>query len=356
MKCTGYNDVPHTFDKPIFQSIIMFFSMSLVIFVDLIMDFFRRRSASSNYAQLDESQDGEKEKQAPKEKQASVFVILIPCTFDLIASTLMTFGLIWTPASVFQMLRGAMIIFSSILSRIFFGKKVRWGQLIGIIISVVALCLVGVAAVKTPSSGLTQVTGFQTAIGIGLILVAQLIQAGQIVAEEFFMKNLTLPPLKIVAFEGIFGLIMTLLIACPFGYFMPGSDYSPMAHNSLENTYDSFVCMFNSWGIMGIMVIFAVAVLGLNAYGMLVTNVFNAVNRTIFESVRTACVWLVMIIIEFCWEDHGEKLTYWSILELAGFVILFVATLIYNRVFEFPYIKRLDAKTDEEEKEKVKEK
>nr|BAN38689.1 hypothetical protein, conserved [Entamoeba histolytica] len=347
VECVGYNGVPHTFDKPIFQSIVMFFSMSLCFFIEKLIELFKRRSnKEAAYTQLE---DGEK----IPEKQASVFLILIPTTFDLIASTLMTFGLIYTPASVFQMLRGSMIIFSSFLSRIFIGKKIRYGQLIGIFISVIALVLVGVSAIRTPSTGLNETTGFQTAMGILMILIAQFIQAGQIVAEEFFMKNLTLPPLKIVAFEGIFGLIETVFIACPFGYFVPGSDYSTMQHNSFENTYDSFVCLIHSTPIIITTIIFAIAVLGLNAYGMMVTNAFNAVNRTLFESARTACVWLVMIIIEFCWAGHGEKLSWWSLLELAGFVILFFATLVYNRVVKIPFIEPLDQKIDAEENDKL---
>ena len=347
MECVGYNGVPHTFDKPIFQSIIMFAAMSLCFFIEkIIAGINRRKSNGGTYEQLGDSE---------KPEQGSVFVILIPTTFDLIASTIMTFGLIYTPASVFQMLRGSMIIFSSILSRIFIGKKVRYAQLIGISISVVALVMVGVAAVSTPASGLNETSNLQTLMGIGLILLAQFIQAGQIVAEEFFMKNLTLPPLKVVAFEGIFGVLETLFIACPMGYFLPGSDYSSMAHNSLENTYDSFICLFNSWPIIVVMIIFAVAVLGLNAYGMMVTHVFNAVNRTLLESARTACVWVVMIIIEFFWKDHGEKLSWWSILELAGFALLILATFIYNRIVKLPFVEKLDLKIDAAEDEAIKE-
>ncbi|ELP89403.1 hypothetical protein EIN_389880 [Entamoeba invadens IP1] len=344
MECTGYDNVSHTFDKPIFQSIIMFLSMSLCFFIEKLIELYQRRTAKGGeYAQMSDSEQTE---------SPSVFVILIPTTFDLVASTIMTFGLIYTPASVFQMLRGSMIIFSSILSRIFIGKKVRWGQLLGIFISVVALIMVGISAISGGSSGLNETTGLQTFYGICLILIAQFIQAGQIVAEEFFMKNMSLPPLKVVAFEGIFGVIETVCVMCPLGFFLPGSDYSTMTHNSLENTYDSFICMFNSWGIIGIMIIFAIAVLGLNAYGMMVTKYFNAVNRTIFESVRTACVWVVMVIIEFCWKGHGEELTWWSILELAGFIVLFFSSLIYNRIIKIPFIEKYDLIIDEDEKQK----
>ncbi|KAL7717182.1 EamA domain-containing protein [Entamoeba marina] len=347
MECTGYGGISHTFDKPFFQSIVMFSSMSLCFFIEKLLQLYDRlTNKEAKYEQL--SDDGK----VPKE-QGSVFVVMIPATFDLIASTIMTFGLIWTPVSVFQMLRGSMIIFSSILSRIFIGKKVRWGQILGITVSFIALVMVGTSAVTSGQTGLVETTGFQTFMGICLILLAQLIQAGQIVAEEFFMSNLTLPPLKVVTFEGVFGLLEIALICCPLAYFVPGSDYSSMPHNSLENTLDSFICLFTNWQMILIMIIFAVSMLGLNAYGMFVTDIFNAVNRTIFECIRTACVWGVMLILEVFWPGHGEKLTWWSTLELAGFVVLFFATLMYNRVIKIPFLEKRDLLIDEEEKEKL---
>ncbi|KAL7722705.1 EamA domain-containing protein [Entamoeba marina] len=348
MECTGYGGISHTFDKPFFQSIVMFFSMSLCFFIEKLLHLYDHlTNKEAKYDSLDTG-----EGKVPQE-QGSVFVVLIPATFDLIASTIMTFGLIWTPVSVFQMLRGSMIIFSSILSRIFIGKKVRWGQLLGIVISFIALVMVGASAITSGQTGLVETTGFQTFVGICLILLAQLIQAGQIVAEEFFMKNMTLSPLKVVTFEGVFGLFEIALICCPLAYFVPGSDYSTMPHNSLENTIDSFICLFTSWQMILIMIIFAVSMMGLNAYGMFVTDIFNAVNRTILECIRTACVWVVMLILEVFWPGHGEKLTWWSILELAGFIVLFFATLTYNRVIKIPYLEKLDKLLDEEEKEKL---
>ena len=348
MECIGLDGVPHTFDKPIFQALVMFAGMSLCFFIDKLVSFYKRQtSETKQYQQLEDSDN-------IPEEEGNVLYILIPTTFDLIASAIMTFGLIYTPASIFQMLRGAMIIFSTILSRIFIGKKIRYSQLTGVIIACCAVVMVGAAAIGTPQTGLNETSGWQTFMGICLILIAQFIQACQLVAEEFFMKKVNIPPMRIVAFEGIFGFLETVMIAVPFAYFMPGTDYSSMKHNSLENTIDSFICVFSNWQMIVIMIVFAVSVFGLNVYGMQVTSHFSSIFRTIMESMRTACVWITMLIIEACWPGHGEGLSWWSILELVGFVTLFTATLIYNRVFQFPCFVEKDLQMDEEEEQRRK--
>ena len=71
---------------------------------------------------------------------------------------------------------------------------------------------------------------------------------------------------------------------------------------------------------------------------MLITDSFSAVNRTIFEAVRTAVIWIVDLIIQaiFPGSPFGELWSKWSALELVGFIILVFSTLVYNRVIVLP--------------------
>lgn len=355
MMCTGFGGITHTFDKPFFQSIAMFLSMVLALPVQEIISYFQRRSAQKKKAALSperspllpedsvindsegESTTSAAEPAAPK-KHKSPFLIMIPAAFDLIASTIMTFGLIYISVSIFQMLRGSMVIFSTILTRIFLkGRRVRRYQLLGVVLAVVAICLVGVAGVLVPQANMSAGIG-QTIMGICLVILSQIIQAGQIVVEEFLLADLNMPPLRVVGFEGLWGLLFMIFIACPLAYVIPGKDYSPMPKNSLENTYDSLLCLGSNGYLIIAVVVFCIAVLVYNCYGMLITNAFSAVNRTIFEAARTAVIWIVDLIIQaiFPGSPFGELWSKWSFLELIGFIILVFSSLVYNRVIVLP--------------------
>lgn len=265
-------------------------------------------------------------------------MIAIPALFDLVASTMMTYGLIYISVSIFQMLRGSMVIFSAVLTRLFLpGRRIKSYQILGIGICFVALCMVGTAGVLQPQPN--QVVGwFETLIGIALVVGSQVIQAGQIVTEEFLLRDLDMAPLRVVGFEGIWGTIMMIVIACPLAYVVPGADFSTMKHNSLENTIDSFICLANSAPLLIAVLLFCLAVLFYNCYGMLITDSFSAIDRTIFEAVRTACIWVVNLIIHAISPDspYGEIWSPWSWLELGGFLLLFSSTLIYNSIIKIP--------------------
>ena len=97
LKAPGYNGEVHNYDKPFMQSILMFFGMLFAVFIAKFWD-------------------PEKKGDRPPSPWRSKIIVSIPSSFDLFASTLMTFGLIYINVSIFQMLRGSMVIFSAILS------------------------------------------------------------------------------------------------------------------------------------------------------------------------------------------------------------------------------------------------
>ena len=364
MMCTGALDTVHTFDKPFFQSTAMFFAMMFSLLVDFIFGKIKQRKNPKNNAKQESAESAAKkeetentplitdsngsiqdlskiegvEQQPQHKKHKNPIVIAVPAIFDLVASTMMSFGLIYINVSIFQMLRGSMVIFTTILSRIFLkGRRVRRYQLIGVIIAVIGITVVGIAGVLVPQANQSLGLG-KTIFGISLVLIAQVIQGAQTVVEEYLLADLDTPPMRVVGFEGVWGFLIMVFIACPLAYLIPGSDYSPMPHNSLENTYDTFVCLGSNGNLIAVVVVYCVAILLLNIYGMCITDEFNAINRTIFEAIRTGGVWAVNLIIHAIFPDSpfGEYWCKWSYIELLGFVILIFSTLIYNKVIVIP--------------------
>jgi len=338
MMCTGYGDVEHTFDKPFFQSIAMFVSMALALPVSWVGSCCERKKNKNAYS--DQLIEVNIQTPAEKKKKTNPLIIAIPASFDLIASTMMTYGLIYVSVSIFQMLRGSMVIFSTVLSRIFLpGRRVKSYELIGIIVCFIALCIVGTAGFLIPQPQGETSPG-KLALGIGLVILSQIVQAGQIVTEEFLLKDLTLRPLQVVGFEGLWGTILMFVVACPLAYVVPGADFSTMKHNSLENTIDSFMCLASNKSLILAVALFCAAVFLYNCYGMLITDSFSAINRTIFEAVRTAVVWIVSLIIQAIkpGSPYGELWDKYSFVELAGFILLFISSLIYNGIIKLPCI------------------
>lgn len=98
-------------------------------------------------------------------------LLAIPASCDFAASTLMFIALTMVPASVYQMMRGAINVVTPILSIIFLGRKYHrhhWTGVACIVIGVAEVGYVAIAFEKEDESG----TGGSVAFGIVLLLIA----------------------------------------------------------------------------------------------------------------------------------------------------------------------------------------
>jgi drug/metabolite transporter (DMT)-like permease len=116
-------------------------------------------------------------------------LLWIPTLCDLTATTLMNVGLIHVSASIYQMLRGSVVLFTGILSTLFLGIRhpsYRWFALVTVFIGVAVVGLAGI--VEAGQTTKVPVTG--SPMGIGMVVLAQVFTALQFVIEVFPMPSL----------------------------------------------------------------------------------------------------------------------------------------------------------------------
>jgi hypothetical protein len=99
--------------------------------------------------------------------------------------------------------------------------------------------------------------------------------------------------------------------------------------------------------LIGLFIADVVVILGLNVSGMIVTEITNATMRTIIESMRTLCIWVVEIILYYALEKttygqhhpgSGEEWSVWSWMQLSGFGLLVTGMFVYNRMVRLPFL------------------
>lgn len=306
-----------TYEKPWFQVLTMFTGMSVCILLDLPRR--SRRASADEEAPL--LQEQATERQPSKQ---SVWIIGIPTLFDLFATACGTTGLLYTTVSVYQMLRGAMLVWTALLSIMFLGRRLTAYNYGGIMLCVCGIALVGLANIWAEDNLRSR---SDTVFGIAVILLGQVLQAAQVVMEEFLLQDLRMSSVRVVAWEGVFGIMHCLLWVFPILYFLPGRD-----HGHLEDTGDAFYMLTHSWVVAGVIFADMILMLLYNLCGMEVTDSLNAVQRVVIETLRTLCVWIVDLVIFYVLSGGklGESWTPYSYLQLIGFTLLVIGTIFYN--------------------------
>jgi hypothetical protein len=279
MQCVANCDTAHpkTFEQPVLQTLQMFIGESgcwIVVFASVLFKRFvrgansqeteytavtgRDSSDDDNASDLDEDfahgdlsasqtlvdptniptkpfADAE---DLPHERQPltgwKVTLLALPAICDILGTTLMNAGLLFVAASIYQMTRGALVLFVGLFSVIFLHRHLgawKWASLFIVVAGVALVGLAGVLEKGPPSvpgdprpnpdvhqnliraakSALETHTPAETILGVTMIAGAQIFTASQFVIEESIMERYSMEPIQVVGWEGVFGFLVTLL-------------------------------------------------------------------------------------------------------------------------------------------------
>lgn len=286
MQCVADCDTDHPrlFEQPVIQTLQMFVGESgcwLVVFASYLLRRFRKSSASDEiaYRQVgtfddegafvaDEEDEGIvadlEESQAlidatnviakPVADEAlaegermpltgwKITILALPAICDICGTTLMNAGLLFVAASIYQMTRGALVLFVGLFSVIFLKRHLgpwKWASLFVVVLGVAIVGLAGALANKDQPleppgdtqpddnkdlligrllllardsvSSMASPTAAQTVVGVLMIAGAQIFTASQFVLEESIMSKYSMDPIVVVGWEGTFGFLVTLI-------------------------------------------------------------------------------------------------------------------------------------------------
>lgn len=255
-------------------------------------------------------EDAEQGAQVPK------WIFLVPSSCDLIATVLLNVALGLLAVSIVQMCRGTLVVFTCALSIIFLGRRQYAYHFVGVLLVVGGITVVSMSSMIDTKTGAVSAMPSAMIMGISILIFGQVFQAGMFVYEEKIMSKYPVPPLRCVGMEGVFGLSIAIAVMIPLEYL------------GYAKTRAAFYQMSQSPWLLA-SVLGAICSLALFNYaGATVTQKSSAIARTTIKMSSTILIWVCELA--FGWNTF-------SILQLAGFALLAVGTLLYNRfiVIEF---------------------
>jgi len=302
------------FNHPFLQACTMFIGECLCLVVFTITRLIKRRkqSRSNELVAVVDNPIG----------NLNPFIFLPPALLDMMATSTMYVGLNLTYASSFQMLRGAVIIFTGLLSTAFLGRLLRAREWIGMLIVISGLSVVGASDFIFGGNGNNNSLN-SIITGDLLIIMAQIVTASQMVWEEKFVNKHNVPALQAVGWEGLFGFSTLSLLLIPMYYLKVGPPFSSNPRMVMEDALDGFIQMGNNPMIILAMSGTVISIAFFNFAGVSVTKELSATTRTVLDSVRTLVIWTVSLSL------HWQKF-YWP--QIIGFFLLVVGMCLYNNI------------------------
>jgi len=241
---------------------------------------------------------------------------------------LMYIGLNLTTASSYQMLRGAVIIFTGLLSVAFLRMRLQGFKWLGMGLVMFGLVIVGLCDIYESGSG-SDINAVIT--GDLLIIMAQIIVAIQMVTEQMFLERYDVPPLLAVGLEGLFGMIVLSVLMIPMYFIHVPETFSNDPEHRLENVILAFKQIADQPIILMALFCTIVSIAFFNFAGVSVTKRLSATTRMVLDSVRTLIIWIFSIPL------FGEK---FIPLQMFGFGFLILGMFVYNDLLFGPRFRR----------------
>eukprot|EP00124_Ichthyophonus_hoferi_P002206 Ihof_evm8s141 gene=Ihof_evmTU8s141 len=244
------------YSHPWFQTLTMFIGEFLCLVVFYLT---ACRSKQKNY---DETVASMKNPVPPSNDKMRFLIFSLPTICDLSGTTVMNIGLLYTTASVYQMIRGATVLFTAIFSVIFLKRRLYIQHIIGLIFVITGIFLVGLSSVLFS----TKTAAKNPALGNALIFFAQIIVAAQFVVEEKFISKYDIPPMQAVGLEGTWGIMILGVVLLVLQYAAVNG------RQPIEDSIDAMIQITNSWPLIigSLGSIFSIAFF--NFFGLSVTK------------------------------------------------------------------------------------
>lgn len=353
MQCVGNCDDPDPkkrfyFEQPIWQTLNMFVGEFAVWSVYLYQKYQQKQSKvgtapPSAINQLDAAaivDDVDQcitkiEDDLPELEGWKALLFWIPTLCDLTATTVMNVGLILTSASVYQMLRGAVVIFTGVFSYLFLNRRLRVYEWVSLVMVVVGVGIVGLSSILFPQKKPDETVlggdsfDYSSLLGVGLVLGAQIFTASQFVIEEKILVRYKVTPLKAVGLEGSFGLI-SVLAAMPILHVLLGKTHPSF---DVVQGYHDF---FDNTRVWQTGLAISVSIAFFNWFGLSITSAVSATARSTIDACRTLFIWVVSLSLG--WE-------HFSWIQVVGFITMVTGTFYFNGVLKWPFV------NDEEEEQ-----
>jgi drug/metabolite transporter (DMT)-like permease len=221
------------------------------------------------------------------------------------------------------MLRGFIIIVTAVMSIVFLKRKLYRHHWSSVAVIFTGVALVGLAAVLAGNSGDEEVNP----LGIFLLVLSQLFIGGLFIVEEKLLGDYYLDPLKVVGLEGLWGLIITVILLPIFQVIECGPN-ELCYYGRLEDTTRAFADMRENWILILQSILIAFSIGSFNAFGVSVTKNASAAQRSTIDTSRTVLIWIFFLAFKI----PGVKQETFSWLQLFGFILLVLGTLVYNEI------------------------
>ena len=266
----------------------------------------------------------------------------VPSILAIIASGMQNYSLMYMPLTIWQIFFSFQILFTTVFAVTYRKQQLYLVDWLGLLLTVVGVCFNGVAGLIR---GIKSTDDITTIFFMFIIcILSHGIKSFETILEESLLHEQQLTGFELTAAEGLWGFYLMTFIVLPCCQALPSS------YVLYENTIESFQQMGKSINLLLFNIAYMILNTAFTYLGFQITDIYSAIQRNMYENLRPLALWILTTLFYYLWSDDdigvGEEIDKYSFLELAGYAIVILGNLIYNRVIRFPCFIYVDSENE----------
>ena len=263
----------------------------------------------------------------PLNKQ-TLLNMLVPTALEFVGQVMFLMGVKYLPMSLSLTLKGGRVVFSALLLVIFLRRTLRAYHWCAVGGTMVGLVVAAIPSILYPKGESKEVG--QTMTGIALVLGGEFIRSFRTVIEEKLMKKLRYDAILIVGLQGVIAFTLSI----PMLFIMDAIKIDGKPVEKIADTWEQFS---STPLVFALAATFPLSVSGLFVSGAYVTKLMSAVHNALTTILTNGLVWGLMIAVYFIDNNRGNKPATIDLVQLLGFVVVLVASLMYDAIIRLPW-------------------
>jgi len=162
-------------------------------------------------------------------------------------------------------------------------------------------------------------------LGITCMVFGQLFHASQNILEEYILKGSGgQEPCYMMGWEGVFGLLITTLVLLPAQFAGCPFHENQCINGHIDDFALALQQMQANKTIIVLAVCFAISATAYNGFGITLTKLTSAANRSVVEQSRVVLIWV--FFLNYTGVGHET----FSYVKLLGFLMIVVGVVFFN--------------------------
>ncbi|KAI8341762.1 hypothetical protein BC941DRAFT_414390 [Chlamydoabsidia padenii] len=312
----------HYFSQPLLQTTMVFLGELLCIFGIQVVS---KASSWLDRSLLDSAQINRQGNYSEDDNEWHIqrtswfwsgLWFILPSVCDLLSTTMLNLGLIYSTPSIFQMVRSSIVGFSAIFSFFFLSRRFLGHEWISVATLFGGLGIVIYYAVIGSPSVVADASTESYWLGPVLLVSSQVFVACQFILEEYLMDRFQMEPVRAMGIEGVFGTLLLGLGLVMAAFFAPGL--------SVFDIKTGVSQLIHSYDLLQSAIVLAVMVAVFNLFGLAVSTTVGIPGRSVLDAIRTVLIWVIAA-------HYGYDSFSW--IQLVGFFTLLIGIFLFNGVF-----------------------